>query len=113
MILPIDPGFQFAIGQLVSHRRYGYRGVIVARDASCQADDDWYQSNRTQPPRDRPWYHVLVDGATGQATYAAESSLQAAAAPAPITHPLLAQFFDGWNGSGYDRNDRQWPGWVG
>ena len=40
---------QFAIGQVVQHLRYGYRGVIVAYDQTCQADESWYQRNQTQP----------------------------------------------------------------
>ena len=50
----------FDVGTLVRHRRYGYRGVIVAFDATCQASDQWYYSNQTQPSHDQPWYHVLV-----------------------------------------------------
>ena len=50
----------FEIGDTVRHRRYGYRGIIVERDLSCKASDDWYLGNRTQPEREQPWYHVLV-----------------------------------------------------
>ena len=57
---PAQPVFES--GQLVRHRRYGYRGVVVDRDEFCQADDEWYSKNQTQPNRDQPWYHVLVDG---------------------------------------------------
>ena len=61
---------QFAVGELVRHGRYDYRGVVVASDPACRADDDWYLANRTQPDRDQPWYHVLVHG-SHQVTYAA------------------------------------------
>ncbi len=56
---PSQPVFE--PGQLVLHRRYGYRGVVVERDEFCQADDAWYSKNQTQPDRDQPWYHVLVN----------------------------------------------------
>ena len=36
----------FQPGDLVRHRRYGYRGVVVARTDSCQADDAWYFKNQ-------------------------------------------------------------------
>ncbi len=48
-------------GQIVRHRRYGYRGVVVDSDLTCKADEAWYQSNQTQPDRNQPWYHVLND----------------------------------------------------
>ena len=98
---------EFAPGDLVSHRRYGYRGVVVALDLCCQADEQWYQSNQTRPLRDQPWYHVLVHAST-QNTYAAQTSLRADDSAAPIVHPLVPTFFDQFSDGGYVRNDRPW-----
>jgi len=64
----------YQVGQVVLHRRYGYRGVVVDFDMACRAPEDWYARNNTQPERAQPWYHVLVDGSDA-ATYAAQSSL--------------------------------------
>ncbi len=102
------PG-RFARGELVRHRRYGYRGVVVDFDATCKAPEDWYQSNQTQPAKDQPWYHVLVDG-SDQTTYAAESSLMPDPSSEPISHPLLVAFFSAFHDGAYVRNDRPWPG---
>lgn len=99
---------QFFPGQIVRHKRYGYRGVVVDYDTTCQADKDWYQSNNTQPARNQPWYHVLVDG-TSQTTYPAQMSLEAEINPEPITHPYLDLFFTDFLGNRYERNDRPWP----
>ena len=66
---------KFHIGQVVEHKRYGYRGVIVDFDMACQAEDSWYEANQTQPGKDQPWYHVLVHRSNGN-TYAAEESLE-------------------------------------
>ncbi len=99
---------RFRPGELVVHRRYGYRGVVVDFDTSCKADDAWYQSNQTQPKRDQPWYHVLVHGAA-HTTYAAEENLEADTSGEQIAHPLLQHFFSAWTGKGYVRNERPWP----
>ena len=99
----------FEPGQLVCHRRYGYRGVIVERDDSCLADDQWYHKNQTQPDRDQPWYHVLVHGAT-TCTYAASENLVLDASGMPIEHPLLQHFFSQFKNGMYVRNDNAWPG---
>ncbi len=95
-------------GQIVRHRRYGYRGVVVDFDLTCKADAAWYQSNQTQPARDQPWYHVLVDGSSN-ATYAAQTSLEADERFEPIIHPYLELFFEQFTGDRYVRNDRPWP----
>ncbi len=101
----------FAPGQLVRHRRYGYRGVIVDFDIRCLANEEWYDKNQTQPTRDQAWYHVLVDGSSA-VTYAAEENLTADVSEDPIAHPLTQALFERTEDGVYRRNDRAWPGWA-
>jgi len=98
----------FEPGDLVRHRRYGYRGVVVALDLSCQADESWYQTNQTQPRRDQAWYHVLVDG-SGATTYAAEENLGPDPSGQAVEHPLLEEFFEAFEEGRYRRNEKAWP----
>ena len=105
-------GSIFQPGQVIIHRTYQYRGVIVAFDSSCQAPDTWYLSNQTQPDREQPWYHVLVDG-THETTYAAQSNLKPDLSGNPVVHPMLNLFFSGIDEEAkrYLRNDLPWnPG---
>lgn len=83
---------KFRVGDVVEHLRYGYRGVVFGYDTLCQADEVWYQHNRTQPSRNQPWYHVMVDGST-HTTYVAQSNLVTDESGKPIEHPLLKQHF--------------------
>jgi len=83
---------KFQRGQLVRHRRYGYRGVVVDLDFECLASERWYQSNQTQPDRNQPWYHVLVHETDG-ATYAAQENLLPDTSGQPVEHPLIERFF--------------------
>ena len=84
----------FGIGELVHHRKFGYRGVVVDVDPSFQGSEEWYQAvARSRPPKDRPWYHVLVDGAN-HSTYVAERHLEHDTDGGQINHPALGQFFD-------------------
>jgi heat shock protein HspQ len=106
---PGDPPL-FAPGDIVRHRRYGYRGVIVDFDLVCQADEQWYRKNKSQPDRNQPWYHVLVDGST-VVTYAAQSSLIPDTAGQPVHHPIVPRFFDRFEQGRYERNTEPWPGW--
>ena len=102
-----EAGQLFATGQLVRHRRYDYRGVIVAFDLTCQAQDEWYFANRTQPDRYQRWYHVLVHGSQ-QVTYAAQTSLQADDSGHQVIHPLVERFFSSFEDGRYVRNDEPW-----
>lgn len=110
MIAINRPSADFRAGQLVRHRRYGYRGVVVAVDPYCRAPENWYLQNQTQPDRQQPWYHVLVDGRE-TTTYAAQSSLQADNSRDEIDNPLVAMFFESFDDGSYRRNARPWDGW--
>ncbi len=98
---------QFLSGQVVRHRNFGYRGVIVDVDAACQADDAWYRANPNPPEREQPWYHVLVDG-SAVTTYAAQSSLEVDDSGLEVHHPLVALYFQGFQGGAYRRNNVPW-----
>jgi heat shock protein HspQ len=99
------PNFQ--IGQLVRHKRYGYRGVVVAVDEACDAEDEWYEANQTQPDRDQPWYHVLADG-SDEVYYPAESSLEEDESDDAVDNPHVTEFFGEFLDGAYVRNDRPW-----
>ncbi len=102
------PKPKYQRGQIVRHKRYGYRGVIVDFDLECLADAQWYESNQTQPDRSQPCYHVLVHDTDG-ATYAAQENLQEDTSGSPIEHPVIAQFFSGFVDGRHIRNDQPWP----
>ena len=94
---------KFFVGQLVHHLRFDYRGVVVDVDPVYMGDDLWYeQVARSRPPKDRPWYHVLVDGGDQQ-TYVAERHLEPDASGEPIRHPGLGYFFDRFEDGVYSR----------
>jgi heat shock protein HspQ len=92
---------RFRVGQPIHHRLFGYRGVVIDVDACFQGSEDWYaQMARTRPPKDRPWYHVLVhDG--DHRTYVAERNLEPDLTGKPIAHPALSQFFDAFENGLY------------
>lgn len=84
---------RFSIGELVHHRLFDYRGVVIGVDLSFEGTDEWYESvARSKPPRDRPWYHVLPDGARHQ-TYVADRNLESDRSGQPIEHPLVEVYF--------------------
>jgi heat shock protein HspQ len=84
---------QFSVGELVTHRLFHYRGVVIDVDASFQLTDEWYDIvAQSQPPRNLPWYHVLVHQAQ-HTTYVAERNLETDPSNEAIAHPLLTSYF--------------------
>jgi heat shock protein HspQ len=84
---------KFHVGQIVHHKKFGYRGVIYDVDPEFHGTDDWYQKvARSRPPKDRPWYHVLVDG-QDITTYVAERHLEPDSENVPVSHPILNHLF--------------------
>ena len=94
-------GTRFGIGQIVQHKKFGYRGVVYDVDLTFSLSDEWYeQVARSRPPKDAPWYRVLVHGAVHE-TYVAERHLEADTSGNPIVHPLLNEHFDEFRGDHY------------
>ena len=104
-----NPDPIFKRGNLVLHRRYGYRAAVVEVTPVCEADEEWYQANQMQPDRNQPWYHLLVSGSQ-QTTYAAQTNLRSDPIAEPIEHPLVPLFFSAFENGSYVRNERSWPG---
>jgi len=95
---------RFAVGMLVSHRLFDYRGVIYDVDAVFRGSEQWYATMaRTKPPRDEPWYHVLVHNQTHE-TYVAERNLAHDESGADVHHPLVEHYFDAFDNGSYRRN---------
>ena len=67
---------KFAVGDLVYHRLFDYRGVVVDVDPTFESTEEWYEAvAKSRPPKDKPWYHVLVHEAM-HSTYVAERNLE-------------------------------------
>lgn len=104
------PGIYYELGAVVTHRLYGYRGVIVALDPRCMAGGTWYKSNKTQPSREQPWYHVLVHESGGLSTYVAQSNLQEDPSGQPIEHPRINCYFGSFKEGRYQLKESSGSG---
>ncbi len=91
---------KFNIGQLITHKLFNYRGVIIDADPVFQGSEEWYEKVAlSRPPRDKPWYKVLVHNAY-QETYVAERNLDNDTSHEPVNHPLIDSYFVRFN-NGY------------
>lgn len=88
-----DEKAKFSVGQVVIHQIFEYRGVIIDVDGHFLGTEEWYRNvTRSKPPKDRPWYHVLVDG-DDLKTYVAERNLEADTTGEPVAHSDIHQHF--------------------
>lgn len=91
----------FGLGELVRHRLFDYRGVIADVDPEFSLSEDWYERMaKTRPPKDAPWYRVLVHGAEHE-TYVAERNLLPDESGKPVNHPAIDEVFEAFEEGGY------------
>ena len=97
---------RFDVGEVVVHRLFNYRGVVYDIDPVFSLTEEWYQTMaRSEPPKDEPWYHVLVDSAVHM-TYVAQRNLKPDGTNLPVVHPLLSKYFSKFDGTTYAPRDR-------
>ena len=96
---------KFYIGQVVHHKLFDYRGVVIDVEPKFCGSDEWYELvARSKPPKDRPWYHVLPDGSRHQ-TYVAERNLEVDKSGQPVSHPELKLYFTEFKNGIYVNKD--------
>tara|TARA_B100000686_G_scaffold140403_1_gene148028 strand:- start:935 stop:1252 length:318 start_codon:yes stop_codon:yes gene_type:complete len=89
------------IGQIIQHKLFNYTGVIFDIDPNFKGTEEWYeQVAKSSPPKESPWYHVLVDEAL-HTTYVAEQNLEPAKNPQKVLHPLADALFQEFDGKCY------------
>ena len=97
---------KFKIGQIIHHRLFNYTGVVFDIDPIFQGSEEWYkQEAQSRPPKNKPWYHVLVHTAE-HSTYVAEQNLDLEDNPKAIQHPLINTLFTKFDGLQYHLKNR-------
>ena len=88
---------KFFIGQVIHHKLFDYRGVIIDADPQFTLSEEWYQlMAKSSPPKDKPWYRILVHNSNHE-TYVAEQNLEQDISGEPVAHPDLACYLGSFN----------------
>lgn len=96
---------QFAIGQVVRHRLYEFRGVIVDVDPEYNSTEEWWESipEEQRPSRDQPFYHLLAENdSEAYHAYVSEQNLLIDYSGEPLHNPEVAEVFGDFHGDSYD-----------
>jgi heat shock protein HspQ len=94
---------QFAIGQVVKHRIYDFRGVIVDVDPEFNNTEEWWLAipEDVRPRKDQPFYHLLA----AYEAYVSEQNLLIDETGEPVNHPQVAEVFGEFLGDSYELPD--------
>ena len=91
------PLARFAIGDVVRHRLFDFRGVIFDVDPEFANSEEWYQSipEDLRPSKDQPFYHLLAENAeSSYGAYVSQQNLLPDDSDEPIDHPAIPTMFD-------------------
>ncbi len=96
---------KFAVGQIVRHRLFPFRGVIYDVDPTFNNTEEWYQAIPVdrRPSKDQPFYHLLAQNADGgpYEAYVSEQNLIADADNGLVSHPMIDKMFERVAGDRY------------
>jgi len=98
MAAKIDmPVARFAIGDVVRHRLFDFRGVIFDVDPEFANSEEWYEAipEELRPSKEQPFYHLLAENSeSAYIAYVSQQNLLPDDSEEPVDHPAIATMFD-------------------
>jgi heat shock protein HspQ len=100
---------KFAIGQVVKHRVFPFRGVIFDVDPVFANTEEWWSAipEEVRPRKDQPFYHLLAENdQSSYVAYVSEQNLLPDDSDEPVTHPHTTLIFDEFKPGRYQLRPR-------
>ena len=88
---------KYAIGQVVRHRVFPFRGIVFDVDPVFNNTEAWWLAipAEIRPAKDQPFYHLLAENAeTEYIAYVSEQNLLPDDSGAPLRHPNVKEMFE-------------------
>ena len=95
------PLARFAIGEVVRHRLFDFRGVIFDVDPVFANSEEWYEAipEEMRPAKDQPFYHLLAENdESSYVAYVSQQNLIPDESDEPVHHPAISTMFDRLDG---------------
>jgi len=100
---------KFAIGDVVKHRVFAFRGVIFDVDPTFANTEEWWLSipEHIRPRKDQPFYHLLAENEENSyVAYVSEQNLLPDETGEPIGHPQAPLIFESFDHGHYTLRPR-------
>jgi heat shock protein HspQ len=100
---------KFALGQVVRHRVFPFRGVIFDVDPIFANTEEYWLSipEAIRPHKDQPFYHLLAENdQSSYVAYVSEQNLLPDDSGEPVGHPHTALIFDSFQNGSYHLRPR-------
>ena len=91
------PLARFAIGDVVRHKIFDFRGVIFDVDPEFANSEEWYQAipEELRPSKEQPYYHLLAENSeSSYIAYVSQQNLFVDDSDDPFEHPAIPTMFD-------------------
>ncbi len=101
---------KFAIGQVVRHRLFPFRGVVFDIDPEFDNTEEWWLSipEEVRPAKNQPFYHLFAENAESEyIAYVSEQNLLPDNSGEPIRHSQVRAIFDTDDSGGYRPRNSQ------
>lgn len=100
-----SPNIEFRVGQVIVHKTWKYRGVIIGWDEKARAPPEWIEefNRKNKMWKNMPNYSILVDTRdrlTPQITYVPQENLEVVKST-KVFHPLIDHYFENYDGAQY------------
>jgi heat shock protein HspQ len=95
---------KYAIGQVVRHRIYPFRGVIFDVDPVFSNTEEYWLSipEHIRPHKNQPFYHLLAENEeSSYVAYVSQQNLLPDADGGPVEHPNVAELFEDFRNGRY------------
>jgi len=95
---------RFTLGDVVRHRLFPFRGVVVDVDPEFANSEEWYESipEDIRPAKNQPFYHLLAENEESYyGAYVSEQNLLPDAENGPVGHPEISETFEDFDGRRY------------
>ena len=87
---------RYAIGQVVRHRYYPFRGIIFDVDPQFANTEEWWLAipEEIRPVKEQPFYHLLAENEeTEYVAYVSEQTLLPDDSGEPLRHSEIESVF--------------------
>jgi heat shock protein HspQ len=99
LLAPSIAHARYAIGDVVRHRLFDFRGVVFDVDPVFANSEEWYEAipEDIRPDKAQPFYHLLAENAeSSYVAYVSQQNLLPDESDEPVDHPAISGLFDAY-----------------